>query len=137
MNHTFLPRTAEEMIDFIGSHFECHQHAKEDGTPLPPDMNRFTLTVHDLLSAFHWAGWYEEPPRAETPEETAMCADLGKQMLALNAMVKGPEDWREIPNRWFQCLQDRDRAQKELADLKAIDKAKAPLASRDQQKENE
>jgi hypothetical protein len=119
VNHTFLPRTAEEMIDFIGSHFECHQHAKEDGTPLPPDMNRFTLTVHDLLSAFHWAGWYEEPPRAETTEETAMCADLGKQMLALNAMVRGPDDWREIPNHWFQCLQDRARAKAELAKLRA------------------
>jgi hypothetical protein len=56
----FLPRTAEEMIEFIGSHFECHQFTTKAGAPLAPDMNRFTLTVHDLLSAFRWAGWYDK-----------------------------------------------------------------------------
>jgi hypothetical protein len=60
MNQPFLPRTAEEMIEFIDVHFECHQFAEEDGTPLPAEMNRFTLTVHDLISAFRWAGWYDD-----------------------------------------------------------------------------
>jgi hypothetical protein len=60
MTAPFLPRTPQEMIDFIGSQFEVHQFAEKDGTPLPLDMNRFTLTVHDLLSAFHWAGWYDD-----------------------------------------------------------------------------
>lgn len=50
-----LPVTEQEIIDFIGSNFDVHQHSSTDGTPLDLADQRFTLSVHDLLSAFwHW-----------------------------------------------------------------------------------
>ena len=57
----FIPKTAEEMVEFIGSNFNTMQPEEwADALPLKPagDLNnvRYSLTVHDLLSAFQWAG---------------------------------------------------------------------------------
>lgn len=58
-----IPRTAEEAIAFIGSHFD----AKEDADD--PENVRFQLTVHDLLSAFRW--WFDvAPAQVSVPQAT-------------------------------------------------------------------
>jgi hypothetical protein len=51
-----IPKTAEEMIAFIGSHFNSMEPVGEDGKP-SGDLYavKYSLTVHDLLSAFDWA----------------------------------------------------------------------------------
>jgi hypothetical protein len=58
-----IPTTPEQMIDFIGSHFDSME-AQEwsefsgDARAKPSgdlSMVRYSLTVHDLLSAFDWA----------------------------------------------------------------------------------
>jgi hypothetical protein len=55
-----IPTTPEQMIDFIGSHFDSMQaDGWTDTLPSKPtgdlSMVRYSLTVHDLLSAFDWA----------------------------------------------------------------------------------
>lgn len=45
--------TPEGIRDFIGSHFDSLAFGAEDEKPNEGD--RYTLTVHDLLSAFEWA----------------------------------------------------------------------------------
>lgn len=56
----FVPRTPEQMIEFIGSNFGAMQFADEDGKEWPKADVTYTLTVHDLLSAFNWAGWHDD-----------------------------------------------------------------------------
>lgn len=55
-----IPTTPERIIDFIGSHFDRMQaEGWTDTLPSKPtgdlSMVRYSLTVHDLLSAFEWA----------------------------------------------------------------------------------
>ena len=49
------PTTPEEVIDFIGHHFNTMQTHGVDRKPLPLDMVYYNLSVHDLLSAFSMA----------------------------------------------------------------------------------
>ena len=86
----FLPRTPQEMIDFIGSHFEMHQFADAEGNPLPLDMNRFTLTVHDLLSAFQWAGWYDDDEEDDKAEHGEPWTE--EQIASVRAWAKEYEE---------------------------------------------
>jgi hypothetical protein len=52
-----IPKTPEAIITFIGSHFNSMQPVGDDGTPMGSlDVVTYSLTVHDLLSAFAWAG---------------------------------------------------------------------------------
>ena len=55
------PTTPEEVINFIGHHFNTMQMQGVDFKPLPLDMIYYNLTVHDLLSAFNMSddcvGW--------------------------------------------------------------------------------
>ena len=46
------PTTPEEVINFIGHHFNTMQMQGVDFKPLPLDMIYYNLSVHDLLSAF-------------------------------------------------------------------------------------
>jgi hypothetical protein len=58
-----IPTTPEQMIDFIGSHFdsmEAQEWSEFSGEARAKpagdlSMVRYSLTVHDLLSAFDWA----------------------------------------------------------------------------------
>lgn len=55
-----IPTTPEQMIQFIGSHFNSMEAPGwTGGFPSEPtgdlSMVRYSLTVHDLLSAFDWA----------------------------------------------------------------------------------
>ena len=52
-----IPTTPEQMIAFIGSNFGSMGPVGEDGKPMgdPSDV-AYSLTVHDLLSAFAWIG---------------------------------------------------------------------------------
>jgi hypothetical protein len=55
-----IPTTPEQMIDFIGSNFDSMQaDGWTDTLPSKPtgdlSMVRYSLTVHDLLSAFEWS----------------------------------------------------------------------------------
>jgi hypothetical protein len=58
-----IPTTPEQMIDFIGSHFnsmEAQEWSEFSGDAVAKpagdlSMVRYSLTVHDLLSAFDWA----------------------------------------------------------------------------------
>lgn len=54
----FTPKTVSEMRSFIGMHFDSLQYANPE-TEEPDEMDRYTLTIHDLLSAFDWAGHYD------------------------------------------------------------------------------
>lgn len=76
----FIPRTAHEMVEFIGSNYDTMQAdawTQEEIQRPAGDLNnvRYSLTVHDLLSAFQWAGLLDAPtPPAgdagqEAPEE--------------------------------------------------------------------
>lgn len=49
------PKDAADVRAFIGSQFERLQYGKENG--VPHENDRYTLTSHDLLSAFRW--WAE------------------------------------------------------------------------------
>lgn len=56
-----IPTTPQEMIEFIGSNFDSMQADQwtDEVIPKPAgDLSnvRYLLTVHDLLSAFDWAG---------------------------------------------------------------------------------
>ncbi|MNL64283.1 hypothetical protein D3C87_1884830 [compost metagenome] len=59
LEDVFIPTKPEAMIDFIGSHFDSMEADEwtEEGKPTG-DLSRvrYSLTVHDLLSAFDWAG---------------------------------------------------------------------------------
>jgi hypothetical protein len=55
-----IPQTPEQMIGFIGSHFgSMEAQGWTDELPANPtgdlSMVKYSLTVHDLLSAFSWA----------------------------------------------------------------------------------
>jgi hypothetical protein len=51
-----IPTSPEQVIEFIGSHFICMRPTGEDGNPIGDMLNvSYTLTVHDLLSAFAWS----------------------------------------------------------------------------------
>src|SRR5690554_7324900 len=57
-NVPFTPKTVSEMRSFIGMNFDSLQYANPE-TEEPDEMDRYTLTIHDLLSAFSWAGHYD------------------------------------------------------------------------------
>jgi hypothetical protein len=55
-----IPQTPEQMIGFIGSNFNSMEaQGWTDELPANPtgdlSMVKYSLTVHDLLSAFSWA----------------------------------------------------------------------------------
>lgn len=59
-----IPTTPQEMIEFIGSNFDSMQADQwtDEVIPKPAgDLSnvRYSLTVHDLLSAFDWAGLHD------------------------------------------------------------------------------
>jgi len=58
-----LPANAEEMVAFIGSHY----NSMRDDKPDPNDIV-YELTVHDLLSAFRW--WFDEFELEDEPSHT-------------------------------------------------------------------
>ena len=49
------PKTPNEVIDFIGSNFNSMRTHGAAGVVLPLDLVTYSLTVHDILSAFEWA----------------------------------------------------------------------------------
>jgi hypothetical protein len=66
-----IPRTPQQMIDFIGSNFNSMQTHTEDGsTALSPDAVCYSITVHDILSAFEWAGLHESATHPSTTATT-------------------------------------------------------------------
>lgn len=50
--HTGLPNTPEEIRAFIGKNFSSLQFGQE--TEQPHENDTYTLTAHDLISAFQW-----------------------------------------------------------------------------------
>lgn len=58
MQKPFTPRNAAEMRDFIGMHFGSLSYANPE-TEEPSDDDWYTLSIHDLLSSFSWAGYYD------------------------------------------------------------------------------
>ncbi len=56
-----LPATPHEVIGFIGSHYEAMENEND-----PADI-RYTLTVHDLLSAFGAWELFATPSQKEHP----------------------------------------------------------------------
>lgn len=51
--HTGLPNTPEEIRAFIGKNFSSLQFGQE--TEQPHENDTYTLTAHDLISAFQWS----------------------------------------------------------------------------------
>lgn len=57
-NAPFTPRTPADMRKFIGNHFEILQYFNQE-TEEPDENDRYTLTIHDLISAFWWNGHFD------------------------------------------------------------------------------
>lgn len=72
----FTPKTASEMRSFIGMHFDSLRYANPE-TEEPDEMDRYTLTIHDLLSAFSWAGHYDCD---HIPADSKMIDDAGEAL---------------------------------------------------------
>ena len=100
------PKDAAEVRAFIGSQFERLQYGKENG--VPHENDRYTLTSHDLLSAFRW--WSESLPSPQEgmagwkPIETA--PKDGTEILLRSARGRvadgawgQPDGWAN-PNCW-------------------------------------
>ena len=49
------PSTPEQVIEFVGSNFSSMRTHSETEGRLPIDRISYTLTVHDILSAFEFA----------------------------------------------------------------------------------
>lgn len=58
------PQTAAEVRDFIGSNFNSLRYGRKD--ELPCDEDAYSLTAHDLLSAFHDAEDFQPPQPTPT-----------------------------------------------------------------------
>lgn len=70
-----IPKTPEDIRDFIGSDYGCMHFARQDHEPDADDT--YTLTAHDLLSAFDW--WdFAAPPQAEAPSKSDKQEDGGR-----------------------------------------------------------
>lgn len=54
-----IPRNAEEMLAFIGSNYNAAEFRDRSGNPLPGEDVTYSITVHDLLSAFSDAELYD------------------------------------------------------------------------------
>jgi hypothetical protein len=51
-----IPRTPEAVIDFIGSHYNSMSPFDDKGQIAgPKDRVSYSLSVHDILSAFDWS----------------------------------------------------------------------------------
>lgn len=74
----FIPTTADQMIEFIGPHFNSVGPVGDDGK-LTGDLENvtFSLAVHDLLSAFEWSnlGPDEVAAAAGAQPECQACGD--------------------------------------------------------------
>lgn len=49
-----IPKTEQDVIDFIGSNFNSMRTHDNEGNALTLDQVTYNLTVHDLLSAFEF-----------------------------------------------------------------------------------
>ena len=101
-----LPRTPEEMVAFIGSHFD----AMRDETSDPEDI-RFTLSVHDLLSAM--SDWFDDYAESAYSNEKAAEVDdwvsVEERMpeVGMTVMVYSPptkHDWPDARRIDFDYL---------------------------------
>ncbi|MCA7086095.1 Lar family restriction alleviation protein [Cupriavidus sp. DB3] len=122
----FIPRTAEQMIEFIGSNFDSMQADEWTDEPIPEpagDLNnvRYSLTVHDLLSAFQWAGLLDAPTRpdgdAERPEPyveiTVRVGDaIARQVGAKVAFERTYRQWDWLELLARQAINDAMTASK-------------------------
>ncbi len=69
-SYTFLPRlptTPEEMIEFIGCHYNSMQFGDGDVEYTDKSRVRYDLTVHDLLSCFDWWDFTPGTPIPDIP----------------------------------------------------------------------
>lgn len=83
-----IPRSPEEMIEFIGSNFNCMQNANDvTGEPFKSADVIYSLTVHDLLSAFEWNGLHDGPLYAALP------------------LPAQPVQSKQEPANWYQAVE--------------------------------
>lgn len=61
-----IPKTLQEVRDFIGNNYESYEFAISTVTPTEGD--KYQLSIHDLLSAFTEATYFEFEPADEMPE---------------------------------------------------------------------
>ncbi|USE78945.1 hypothetical protein NDR89_23335 [Cupriavidus gilardii] len=88
----FIPRTAHEMVEFIGSNYDTMQAdawTQEEIQRPAGDLNnvRYSLTVHDLLSAFQWAGLLDAPT---PPAGTVFGIPAAHALLEWNRLQSEP-----------------------------------------------
>lgn len=92
-NAPFTPKNASEMRSFIGMNFDSLQYANPE-TEEPHEMDRYSLTIHDLLSAFDWAGHYDCDHIADASK---MVTPDGWQLVPIEPtdemLVSGQEEW--------------------------------------------
>lgn len=102
-NAPVVPRTPEEAIGFIGSQYSAMRLADEHGKELPKADVSYTLSVHDLLSAFSMAGFYDAdpvPPLESDKGEITQCPYCGNR--AYEEDIERPTDYchHEVPTEY-------------------------------------
>ncbi len=71
-----IPQTPEQMIDFIGSNFNSMEADGWTDDKFPPEPTgdlynvKYSLTVHDLLSAFSCHGFEDAVTLSQRQEES-------------------------------------------------------------------
>jgi hypothetical protein len=97
-----IPQTADEVIAFVGSQFECREDAES------PENVRFQLTVHDLQSAFRW--WFD----AEWVYTVAPAGTQSEEILALHRQLaaeklRADQGWERADAKSKECIELRER----------------------------
>lgn len=77
--HTGLPNTPEEIRAFIGKSFSSLQFGQDN--ELPHENDTYTLTAHDLISAFQWAE-IDAPMSAEPTDDEII--DIAVEPLGID-----------------------------------------------------
>lgn len=97
-NAPFTPKTASEMRSFIRMHFDSLQYANPE-TEEPDEMDRYTLTIHDLLSAFDWAGHYDCDHISDDGKMVglSLSVDTKEAQALLQSYLDSIDGWQLVP----------------------------------------
>lgn len=104
----FTPRNAAEMRDFVGMHFGSLRYANPE-TEEPSDDDWYTLSIHDLLSAFSWAGHYDHEGLSTT--SSAATTPEGWQLVPTEPTILMRKAFNDADELWEGGVGDKPDAQ--------------------------
>jgi hypothetical protein len=120
----FIPTSADQMIEFIGPHFNSVSPVGDDGK-LTGDLESvtFSLTVHDLLSAFEWSNLGPDEVAAVagaqpecqacgdsiTTHDPGICGNCFAMKYRDSSVAKDAEVWRSLLSMLIREIQQRYR----------------------------